>query len=230
MMLRLRIPALALTVAALALTASSTALADPIVEIGPLGTGGTTVSGSASEDPSASVCVGDDQLDLDLLGSGLVVPTEAVCAASADGTTSVTDVNTSSNSRSSTSSSGSSTSTNTTAAAGTVSAAQAVGLRIVRVRTDLKRVRANKRFRLFVTLKDRSGRLVHGATVSVARVRGRATASGLRAVKSNRAGTAQVGVRVKRAQFGKRLFVRVAARTPKARAGVLRTVRLPRLG
>lgn len=218
--LRRGIPALALVFAVLGLALSSTALAeDPIVGVGPLGASGTTVSGSAHDDPAANVCIGDDQFDLGMSGSSLVVPTDAVCTASAGGTTSV------SNSSNSSNSSGGST------AAGAVSAAEAVGLRIVRVRTDLKRVRATKSFRMFVTLKDRSGRLVHGATVSVVRVPGRtATASGLRTVKSNRAGTARVAIRVKRSQFGKRMYVRVAARTPKARAVVQRSVRLPKLG
>ena len=225
------IPALALAFAVVGLALSSTALAeDPIVSIGPIGAGGTTVSASAHDDPAASVCIGDDQLDLGLSGLGLVVPTEAVCAASAGGTTSVTDSNSSTNTSNTSTTTNTSNSSAGSTAAGTVSAAQAVGPRIVRVRTNLNRVRATKRFRLFVTLKDRSGRLVHGATVSVVRVPGRTTASGLRAVKSNRAGTAQVGVRVKRSQFGKRLFVRVAARTPKARAVVPRSVRLPKLG
>ena len=231
-MLRRGLPTLALVFAVLGLALCSTALAeDPIASVGPLGAGGTTVTGSAHDDPAASVCIGDDQLGLGgPSGPSLVVPTDAMCAASAGGTTSVSNSGTSGTSSNTSSTGNTSSSTGGTAAAGAVSAAEAVGLRIVRVRTNLKRVRANKSFRLFVTLKDRTGRLVHGATVSVVRVPGRTTASGLRAVKSNRVGTAQIGVRVKRSQFGKRLFVRVAARTPKARAVVQRSVRLPKLG
>jgi hypothetical protein len=57
-----------------------------------------------------------------------------------------------------------------------------------------------------VTLKDRRGRLVRGATVSVGRVPGRtATAAELRVVKSNKTGIARLAVRVKRSQLGKRL-------------------------
>jgi hypothetical protein len=230
--LRRGLPALASVFAVLGLALCSTALAeDPIVGIGPLGAGGTTASASAHDDPAASLCIGDDQLDLGLSGSSLVVPTEAVCAASAGGTTSVTNSTNSTNTSNSTNSSSASSSSGGSTAAGAVSAADAVGLRIVRVRTNLNRVRATKRFRLFVTLKDRRGLLVRGATVSVGRVPGRtATAAGVRVVKTNKAGTALVAVRVKRSQFGKRLFVRIAARTPNARAVAPRSVRLPKLG
>jgi hypothetical protein len=234
-LLYLGFPALVLVLAALALSVTSTALAeDPIIELGPLGIGGTTLSGSASDDPSASVCVGDDQLDLDLLGSGLVVPTESLCAASGGGTTSVTSPSGSTGATGATGASGASGAAGSagasgaSGAAGTVSAAQAVGLRIVRVRTNLNRVRATKRFRMVVTVRDRQGRLVSGAVVSAGRVPGRTTAAGVRAVKTDKAGTAQVAVRVKRSHLGKRLQVRVAARTPSARASVLRAVALPK--
>jgi hypothetical protein len=223
------LPALALAAAVVGLAFSSTALAeDPIVGIGPIGVGGTSASASAHDDPAASVCIGDDQLDLGL--SGLVLPTQAVCAASGGGSTTVSGSSTSSTTSTS-SNSNTSSSSNTSAAAGSVSAAQAVGLRIVRVGTDLHRVRATKSFRVFVTVKDRRGLLVRGATVSVGRVPGRGTtAAGVRAARSGPAGIARIAIRVKRPQFGKRVFVRIAARTPKARVVVQRSVVLPKLG
>ncbi len=93
-----------------------------------------------------------------------------------------------------------------------------------------KNVRFTRNFRLFVTVKDARGLLVRGAIVSAGKVPGsQATVSGLHAGFSNKTGVARILVPVTRSMFGKRLYLKIAARTPKARAVVLRSVLLPNL-
>src|SRR5215210_8861190 len=76
-----------------------------------------------------------------------------------------------------------------TAGARTVSAADAVGLRIAKVRYVVTGVKRTKRFRMVVTVRDRRGLLVRGATV---RVRGSKTRllRNPRAKKTGNAGNA----------------------------------------
>jgi hypothetical protein len=110
----------------------------------------------------------------------------------------------------------------------TVSAAGAVGLRIVRVRHLTKGVSVTKRFRVLVTLRDGRGRLVRDAIVTIGKVPGaRNTISGKYPTFSNRLGQATVRVPVAKRLLGKRLFLKISARTPKARTITLRSVRLP---
>ena len=71
---------------------------------------------------------------------------------------------------------------------------------------------------------------VRGAIVSAGKAPGsQSTLTGLHASWSNKAGVARILVPVTRSMFGKRLYLKVAARTPKARAVVFRSVLLPNL-
>jgi hypothetical protein len=213
--LRKALPTLLLAATAAALALSATAVAEPIVTVPPTNVAGTEVSGSGSSDPQADVCVGDQHSGADPGDPDIVELNNASCApGSGTGTTGSAG----------TAGGGSS------ASATTVAAGNAVGLRIIAVRKLMKNVSIRRNFRLLVTLRDTRGLLVRGAIVSVGRVPGsQATISGLHAGFSNKRGLATILVPVTKGMFGKKLFVKIAARTPKARAVALRSVSLPRL-
>ena len=211
------LPTLVLAAIAAALALSATAVAEPIVTIPPTNVAGTDVSGSAESDPQADACIGSQHSGADPADPSVVELNDASCTSGggASGTTG----------SSGTGAGGSISSTATTVAAG-----NAVGLRITAVRKLMKNVNVRRNFRLLVTLRDTRGLLVRGAIVSVGRVPGsRATVSGLHAGYSNKHGVAAILVPVTKRMFGKRLFLKIAARTPKARAVALRSVSLPRL-
>ena len=64
--------------------------------------------------------------------------------------------------------------------------------------------------------------------VSVSRVPSAVnTISGVHSTFSNRSGQASITVPVTKSMLGKRLFLKIGARTPKARAITLRSVQLP---
>jgi hypothetical protein len=109
-----------------------------------------------------------------------------------------------------------------------VSASQALGLRITRIRYLTNAVQTSKRLRLLVTVRDLRGRLVRDAIVSIRGVPGaKLTITSTHATFSNRLGQAGFLVRVPKQTLGKRLVLLVAARTPKARALTVGSVRLP---
>ena len=224
--LRKALPTLVLAAVAAALALSASAVAEPIVTIPPTSVAGTDVSGSAESDPDADVCVGGQHSGADPADPSVVELNDASCASGSGGGSGQT---TGSRPSSTTGSSGTGTAgsrSSTTA----VGAANAVGLRISAVRKLMKNVSVRRNFRLLVTLRDTRGRLVRGALVSAGRVPGsRSTVSGLHAGFSNKHGVAAILVPVTKRMFGKRLFLKIAARTPKARAVALRSVSLPRL-
>jgi hypothetical protein len=232
--LRKALPTLVLAAVAAALALSATAVAEPIITIPPVNVAGTQVSGSAESDPDADVCIGDQHSGADPANPSVLQLNDANCASgggagTTGGSGSGTSGGQSTGSRPSgaTGSTGTAGSRSSTAA---VAAADAVGLRIIAVRKLMKNVGVRRNFRLLVTLRDTRGRLVRGAIVSAGRVPGsRATLSGLHAGFSNKHGVAAILVPVTKRMFGKRLFVKIAARTPKARAVALRSVSLPRL-
>jgi hypothetical protein len=231
--LRRVLPTLVLAACAAMLVLSSTAVAGddpPIVSVGPIGAGDTDATGSAGTDPEGDACVGDRHSGADLDDPNLLQLNDAACASGAAGG----------------SATGGSQSTGagarpagTTGTAGTagkgstfasVAAADAIGLRIVGVKRLLKNVRLNKNFRMVVTIQDGRGFRVRGAIVSVSRVPGsQSSVSGMHAGFSNKIGVARVLVPVTSKMFGKRVFLKITARTPKARAVTLRSVFLPRL-
>lgn len=72
--------------------------------------------------------------------------------------------------------------------------------------------------------------LVRGGIVSISRVPGtRSTITGVYSNFTKRTGQAQTVVPVTKKMFGKRLFLKISARTPRAQAVALRSVFLPRL-
>jgi hypothetical protein len=223
------LPGLVLAAVALAVVFASGALAHepPIVSVGPVSSGGNTASGSVDSGGQASTCVNDQHSVADPAAAGsnsALKLNENSCQGAADssaGTGSTGSTRSTAGTRSGTSS----------ATSAGVASAQAVGLRIVRVRHLTKRVSATKRFRVVVTLRDLRGRLVRDAIVSVSRVPGaKNTISGVHSAFSNRLGQGSIGVPVTKRMFGKRLFLKVTARTAKARSVTLRSVHLPALG
>jgi hypothetical protein len=224
--LRKALPTILLAATAAALALSATAVAEPIVTVPPTNVAGTEVSGSGSSDPQADVCVGDQHSGADPGDPGIVELNNASCApGSGTGTTGSAGSRPSGTTGSAGTAGGGSSASATTVAAG-----NAVGLRIIAVRKLMKNVSIRRNFRLLVTLRDTRGLLVRGAIVSVGRVPGsQATISGLHAGFSNKRGLATILVPVTKGMFGKKLFVKIAARTPKARAVALRSVSLPRL-
>ena len=221
--LRSVLPALALAVVAVMLALSSTAGAaddPPVVSLGPIGAGGSNVTGSAGSDPEADACIGDRHSGADAEDAQLLQLNDAACQSASGGQ----------------STSGGARPTGTAGTAGrgstltSVAAADAIGLRIVGVKRLLENVRLTKNFRMLVTIKDGRGFRVRGAIVAVSRVPGsQSTVSGLHAGFSNKIGVARVLVPVTSRMFGKRMFLKITARTPKARAVTLRSVFLPRL-
>jgi hypothetical protein len=244
--LLLALPAVLLGLAVAALAVSSVAAAEdpPIISVGPIGVGGTNVSGSVGPDPDVDVCLGDQHSGADPADPSVVQLNDASCTATA-GTPGGGAGPSASQSGSSSASSGAGASAAATAGAAagssartgpagttaaSVAATDAIGLRIVKVRPLVRNVRTSRNFRLVVTVRDGRGLLVNGTIVSAGRLPGSAsTVSGLHAGFSDKAGVARIVVPVTRAMFGKRLHLRIAARTPKARAVALRSVLLPRL-
>jgi hypothetical protein len=114
-----------------------------------------------------------------------------------------------------------------------VSAAGARGLRIASVRYVLKGVKVRKRVGMKVTVKDRRGYLVRGATVMVraASSSRRQVASGQQAGLTSKIGRASFTVRLRSRAFprAKRLFMVATAVTPTAKAKKTTSVRIPRL-
>lgn len=107
-----------------------------------------------------------------------------------------------------------------------VTAAQAIGLKIAKVRYHTKRVARTKLLRMVVTVKDRRGYLVRGAKVTVrSRAAGRLTKR-THVKRSAKTGQAGFLLRVRSATLGKRLVMVAVARTPHAKASKVTSVRL----
>jgi hypothetical protein len=233
---RSALPSIVLVALAAAMLMAATAGAEdpPIISVGPIDAGGTTVSGTAGSDPQADACIGDDHSGADPADPDVVELNDSTCGTSATSSTAGGAAtgggsSTSGGTAGSVSSAGSGSTTRSSSTA-SVTATQAVGLQIVRIRHLTKTVRSTRQFRVLVTLRDSRGRLVNGAFVSVNRVPGsRKTVSGVHGSFSNKIGQARVLVPVTKRMFGKRLFLKISARTPSARAVALRSVFLPRL-
>ena len=228
------LPGLVLVVAAFASVLASGARAHdpPIVSVGPFGVAGSTASGSVGSSGQTDACVNDDNSTVDpSAGSAndAVSINTGSCASTQSSSTGA-------GSTGSTGPSGSAGSTagaggaRSSAAAAWVSSSEAIGLRIVRVRHVTKGVNVTKRFRVLVTLRDVRGRYVRDAIVSVGRVPSAVnTISGVHSAFSNRSGQVTIAVHVTKGMLGKRLFLKIGARTTSARAITLRSVRLPAL-
>jgi hypothetical protein len=115
-----------------------------------------------------------------------------------------------------------------TAAGPSIAAAGADGVKIAKIRYVTKLVRAKKRFRMLVTVKDNRGRLVRGATVRVRPKLKRFVIGNQRIKKSSKVGVANFLVLVRNVALGKRLFMITLAQTPKAKAQKTTSVKLPK--
>ena len=110
----------------------------------------------------------------------------------------------------------------------TVSAADAIGVRIVKVRYLKGNVHRHHRLKMVVTVKDRLGRLIHGARISVSSTKRGRLARRPHATSTGPGGKVTLGLRLRKAALGKRLVVLVVAKTPHAKARKKSSVRLPR--
>jgi hypothetical protein len=108
----------------------------------------------------------------------------------------------------------------------TVSARDAVGIRIAKIRYIRKGVLHTHRIRMIVTVRDARGRLIRGATIRVA-ANGHKLARQPRATQSGLRGHATIGLRLRGSAYGKRLVTVTLARTPHAKARKTTSVRVP---
>jgi hypothetical protein len=116
-----------------------------------------------------------------------------------------------------------------TTTATSVAAGSAVGLRITRVRYLTAHTRSSKHVPVIVTVKDKRGLLVRGASVRISSLPGGYRFSGKLSAKTNRVGTAKLMLKPSNNAFGKRLSTRTTARTPSAAAQRVTAVKLPAL-
>jgi hypothetical protein len=212
--------------AAAVVFASGARAADPPVVTAGVGSGGKT-----------DACVNDQHSGADPSASdpnNAAQVNDGSCQGAADSSASGSGSTTSGGSTSATSKTGGSSKTSGSSkstARAWVAATGAFGLQIVRVRYDTSRASATKRFRVFVTLRDVRGKLVRDAIVSIGRVPGaRSTISSTHSTFTNRLGQARLVLPVTSKMLGKRLLLKISARTPSTRALTLRSVRLPKLG
>jgi hypothetical protein len=148
-------------------------------------------------------------------------------------TTSSSQTTTKSKSSTGNNSTGTNTTTSRRAAAfslaGSVAAAKASGLRIAKVRYQMVRAKHVKRLRVLVTVRDGKRRLVRTAIVSIGGLAGaKTTLARTRLGFTNRKGQAAFVVVLKQSMLGRRLLVRVGARTPHARALTVGAVAVPK--
>ena len=108
----------------------------------------------------------------------------------------------------------------------TVSARNAVGIRIAKIRYIRKGAVRTHRIRMIVTVRDQRGRLIRGATIRVT-AKGHKLAKRPKATRSGSRGRATIALRVNRSAYGKRLVTVTVARTPHAKAKKRSAVRVP---
>jgi hypothetical protein len=116
-----------------------------------------------------------------------------------------------------------------TRAGTSVSAAGARGVVISRIALDKRLLKATKHVRMLVTIKDRRGFLIRGASLRIVAMPARYVANGAhRAGFTSRLGTAQFAFRLKASAFqGGLLTIAARASTPKATATKKVALRLP---
>jgi hypothetical protein len=120
-------------------------------------------------------------------------------------------------------------STIATRAGTSVSAAGARGVRISKMAIDSRSLRSAKHVRVLVTVKDRRGYLIRGASLRLVATPSKHVANGaLRAGFTNRVGKAQFAFRIKASAFkGGLLTIAARASTPKSTATKKVALRLP---
>jgi hypothetical protein len=115
-----------------------------------------------------------------------------------------------------------------TATGTTVAAAQAQGIVIARIRYITKNVRKTKRMRMIVTVKDKRGLLIRGASVRVRSLYARRLIANPKVKKTNKVGAIAYLLKPRKAAFGKRLVMVTLAQTPSAKVTKRTNVRLPK--
>ena len=108
----------------------------------------------------------------------------------------------------------------------TVSARNAIGIRIAKIRYIRKGVARTHRLRMIVTVRDQRGRLIRGAAIRVTS-KGHKLARRPKATRSGARGLATIALRVNGSAYGKRLVTVTVARTPHAKAQKRSSVRIP---
>jgi hypothetical protein len=231
---------LVLAAAAAGLAAGATAADPPLVEVG-AGTpdGSQSADATVGSQGDADACLADQHSGVSPSASqdGLVQLNDAACAseqgAAATGETGSGGGGASS---ASTASTGSSAAASTGAAAGGglassaawVAADAARGIRIARVQYLTQSVATTRKLRVLVTLRDIANRRVRHAIVSLGPVAGaQRTVAGTTATYTNRLGQASLAVAATERMLGRRLLLRITARTPSARAVTIGSVLLP---
>ena len=111
----------------------------------------------------------------------------------------------------------------------TVSAANAVGVRVAGVRYVTKGFRKSKRVRMIVTVKDNLGRVVRGATVQVNGAPASRLVRRPKLKRTDKFGRAGLLLTPRARAYGRRLFTVTIAKTPTAKAQRKTSVRVPRL-
>ena len=100
----------------------------------------------------------------------------------------------------------------------TVAASQAVGVRITKVRFVKTGSVRTHRLRMTVTVKDRRGRLIRGAKISVRATRAGRLVRQPRSRLSGPRGRATFALHLRTTAYGKRLVLVTVAKTPRAKA------------
>jgi hypothetical protein len=113
-------------------------------------------------------------------------------------------------------------------AGSSVSANGAFGIRIARIRYVTKMAPRTRRLGMLVTIKDRRGYLIRGATVVVRATRAGRLVRTPQSKPTNRAGQASFSLRLRPQALGKRLVTVTRANTPTATTKKLTSVRIPR--
>lgn len=108
----------------------------------------------------------------------------------------------------------------------TVSARNALGIRIAKIRYIRKGALRTHRMRMIVTVRDVRGRLIRGAIIRVT-AKGHKLAKRPRATRSGPRGRATIGLRLRGSAYGKRLVTVTLAKTPRAKAHKTTSVRVP---
>lgn len=219
--------------------AAARAVSDPpIVDIGPLGGGGTApMSGSVGSGGDANACVNSQHSGATPTsspsGAGNVVQVADRSCSSAGPTDGAGQAGSpqASQRRSSAGTRPSGTAASGGAAhAGAVTAANAIGLRIASIRIDRRSFAKARRLKLVVTIRDLRKRVVRYGVIALGCPRSARGIPGCRqSTFSNRLGQASFQLRLGATASGQRLTLAVTARTPKAQVRKLVTLRLPRL-
>ena len=109
-----------------------------------------------------------------------------------------------------------------------VSATNALGVRIVKIRYLKGNVSRHHRLKMVITVKDRRGLLIRGARISVSSTKRGRLARRPHATLTGTRGKVTLGLQLRKVALGKKLVVLVVAKTPHAKARKRSSVRLPR--